>query len=87
MSPENIKDQVKRIDTLDKKEDSKIDGKEGQLTQTYLRKVDNFIEKTPLRRMAYTDDLIGALCFLASDDSSYITGQNILIDGGFTLNQ
>lgn len=49
--------------------------------------VDNFVRKTPLGRMADTDDLIGTVCFLASDDSSYITGQNILIDGGFTLNQ
>lgn len=49
--------------------------------------VDNFVRKTPLGRMAETSDLVGTVCFLASDDSNYITGQNIIIDGGFTLNQ
>ncbi|OGE76838.1 MAG: hypothetical protein A3C85_03965 [Candidatus Doudnabacteria bacterium RIFCSPHIGHO2_02_FULL_48_21] len=49
--------------------------------------IDNFLEKTPMKRMTYTDDLVGTVCFLASDDSGYITGQNIVIDGGFTLNQ
>lgn len=49
--------------------------------------IDAFLRKTPLSRMAHTDDLIGTVCFLASDDAGYITGQNIVIDGGFTLNQ
>ena len=37
------------------------------------------------KRMANTDDLIGVLLFLLSDDTRYITGQNIVVDGGFTL--
>lgn len=49
--------------------------------------VDNYTEKTPLGRMAKVEDLTGLINFLCSDESNYITGQNIVVDGGFTLNQ
>lgn len=49
--------------------------------------VDNYIRKNPLGRMAKEEDMLGIICFLSSDDSNYITGQNIAVDGGFTLNQ
>jgi NAD(P)-dependent dehydrogenase (short-subunit alcohol dehydrogenase family) len=41
--------------------------------------------KTPLARMATSADLIGTILFLSSDDAQYITGQNIAVDGGFTV--
>ena len=46
--------------------------------------VNNYISKTPLRRMANPKDISPSVLFLLSDESSYITGQNLLIDGGWT---
>jgi NAD(P)-dependent dehydrogenase (short-subunit alcohol dehydrogenase family) len=42
-----------------------------------------FTERVPLRRMAEYSDLTGPLLFLASDMSSYVTGTELLVDGGF----
>lgn len=44
-----------------------------------------WIERTPMKRMAEVEDLMGAVVFLASEASSYITGHDLIIDGGFTL--
>lgn len=45
--------------------------------------VENYENKTPMRRMGTPDDLQSALKFLISADNAYINGQNITIDGGF----
>jgi NAD(P)-dependent dehydrogenase (short-subunit alcohol dehydrogenase family) len=46
--------------------------------------VKNYENKVPMKRMGTPEDISPAVSFLLSDDSSYITGQNLIIDGGWT---
>jgi NAD(P)-dependent dehydrogenase (short-subunit alcohol dehydrogenase family) len=50
------------------------EGREEQMTRRY-----------PLRRLGVPDDISGAVSFLLSDDSSWMTGQTIVLDGGASL--
>ena len=43
-------------------------------------------DRIPLRRPGRTEDLSGALLFLSSDASAYVTGQTLLVDGGISVN-
>jgi glucose 1-dehydrogenase len=42
-------------------------------------------EHIPMRRAGDADEMAGVVCFLASDDAAYITGQTVFVDGGLTL--
>lgn len=44
---------------------------------------DRYVQKTPLKRMGQESDLKGAIAYFASDLSLYVTGQNLLVDGGW----
>lgn len=46
--------------------------------------VARYEERTPMGRMGSENDIVGAIVYLLSDASSYVTGQNIVVDGGYS---
>jgi NAD(P)-dependent dehydrogenase (short-subunit alcohol dehydrogenase family) len=46
--------------------------------------VRNYKKLTPLGRFADDEDIKGPVVFLASDAAKYVTGHNLLLDGGWT---
>jgi len=57
-----------------------------ELTESVLgqEKMQEFCDKIPLGRLAQVEDISNAILFLSSDLNTYIVGQNLLVDGGYT---
>jgi NAD(P)-dependent dehydrogenase (short-subunit alcohol dehydrogenase family) len=46
--------------------------------------VENYEKKVPMKRMGTPEDIAPSVSFMLSDDAKYITGQNLVVDGGWT---
>ena len=46
---------------------------------------DEILDQIPLKRFGDPDDVARAVCFLASDEASYVTGEILQVTGGFGL--
>ncbi len=60
-------------------------GTDSALTNMNQHFLDTFLKNVPLNRIATADDIAKATLFLASDESSFITGELITVAGGFGL--
>ena len=47
--------------------------------------VKKYLLKTPLGRMGHENDVANAVVFFSSELSSYITGHNLVVDGGYSV--
>jgi NAD(P)-dependent dehydrogenase (short-subunit alcohol dehydrogenase family) len=56
-----------------------------ELNNSFSAEMEGWIEGTPQKRMGSAEELCGAYLFFASDASTYATGSELIIDGGYTL--
>lgn len=57
----------------------------GILDKQHPSFIRRYEEKVPMRRLGNPDDIAPAVSFLLSDEAKYITGQNLIVDGGWTI--
>lgn len=60
-----------------------IDSQTNSLQNSLFKK--NYINKVPLKRFAKPQDVASSVLFLSSENSSYITGANLFVDGGISI--
>jgi NAD(P)-dependent dehydrogenase (short-subunit alcohol dehydrogenase family) len=56
-----------------------------EMTEDYIEAIEPLLARVPSARMGEAEELAASVVFLASDASSYITGQTLVVDGGFTV--
>ena len=59
-----------------------VAGKSSFQTKQFIK---NYKKKVPLSRLGDPDEVANVITFIASDASSYITGSNVIVDGGWTI--
>lgn len=56
-----------------------------ELLETMPDVIDGLVKDCVIPRLGTPEDIANAFVYLASDESSYVTGQNLLVDGGYTI--
>ena len=49
------------------------------------QQIEELTNQVPMKKMADPEDIAEVVCFLLSDSNRYINGQNIVVDGGFSI--
>ena len=57
----------------------------GKKADYYKERTQRILDKTPMKRQGRVEELDGALLYLASDASSFVTGQTLIVDGGWNV--